>query len=65
MQQLFLKLLVVFDNTVMHCHHVAICAHMRMRVSFGRLAMCCPACMANAAGANKALPAVSFGIQLL
>ncbi len=62
MQQLFLQLLIVFDNTVMHCHHVAISTNMRMRVSFGGFAVRCPTCVTNTAGAYKALSAVGFGI---
>ena len=65
MQQLFLQLLIVFDNTVVYSNYIAISTCMRMRISFGRFAMGCPSGMTDTAGTNEALSAISFGIKLL
>ena len=65
MQQLFLQLLIVFDNTVVYGNYIAISTCMRMRISFGRLAMGCPSGMTDTAGTNEALTAVSLGVKLL
>ena len=63
--QLFLQLLIVFDNTVVYGNYIAICTGMRMRISFGRFAMGCPSGMTDTTGTNEALSAISFGIKLL
>ena len=65
MQQLFLQLLIVFDNTIVDSNYIAICTGMRMRISFRRLAMGCPSGMTDTTGTNEALSAISFGIKLL
>ena len=64
MQQLFLQLLIVFDNTVVYGNYIAISTCMRMRISFGRFAMGCPSGMTNTTGTDEALSAISFGIKL-
>ena len=65
MQQLFLQLLIVFDNTVVYGNYIAISTCMRMRISFGRLTMGCPSGMTDTTGTNEALTAVSLGVKLL
>ena len=55
MQQLFLQLLIVFDNTVVYGNYIAISTCMRMRISFGRLTMGCPSGMTDTTGTNEAL----------
>ena len=65
MQQLFLQLLIVFDNTVVYGNYIAISTCMRMRISFGRLTMGCPSGMTDTTGTDEALTAVSFGVKLL
>ena len=65
MQQLFLQLLIVFDNTVVYGNYIAISTCMRMRISFGRLAMGCPSGMTDTAGTDEALTTVSLGVKLL
>ena len=64
MQQLFLQLLIVFDNTVVYGNYIAISTCMRMRISFGRLAMGCPSGMTDTAGTDEALTTVSLGVKL-
>ncbi len=47
--ELFLQLLIVFDNAVVHRYHSTAHSHMRMRIVLGGLTMGCPACMADTA----------------
>ena len=62
-QQLITKLLIVFDDAVVHAHDVFIIAYVRVRVRFAGFAVGRPARMPDAAGALNGASAIRLFIQ--
>ena len=62
LDELFTLFLIILDDTVMYCNHVAVIRRMRMCIDCRRLTVRRPACMTDAAGALNRLAMIGhFG----